>query len=210
MNERELFTAYGVDIAVLDFFGDAFQTVSNSSLFFRHSEVQGGSFPVLRFHLGLDTACWSYGQSNPALVSRLIICPSPLEAISWLSFHHKSCSDMDQLLFIATGDIPGQQCYDLVIQTYKRKNIALVMGADLLGRICDIRIVTRIMGIECRFRLTDNGQVLILYKGKQFLFEQDTISLNAFEKACGLRSGIRTYKPKKHASFFSLLSGLSS
>ena len=48
-------------------------------------------------------------------------------------------------------------------------------------------------------------QVQILCDNKLYGFEQDNLSLSAFEKAAGMRTGIRTCKPKEFDTYLDLL-----
>jgi hypothetical protein len=119
---------------------------------------------------------------------------SAMEALAFLSVHHHAYPDLRKLQFIAIGnyltglDVTGSK-------------ISLLFGGDVLGRLTDIKVSL----------LLRNKNVPIFYHGDEFFiingqqFEGERLSLNCFETALGIRSGIRTIKPRGFNTFLEQL-----
>ena len=135
---------------------------------------------------------WLAGKD---LSREVIITSTAMEAIAYLSVNLHRYRDLDGLSFIAIGNLahPGQLSW--IKANYPKRKFTLVFGKDLLGKLADIRIAAGLK--EKTIRLLHSGiRVQIMCDNKQYGFDQDNLSLNAFEKASGLRTGIRTCKPK--------------
>jgi hypothetical protein len=128
-----------------------------------------------------------------------------MEAICWLHLYYSKYNNFDHLCFLATGIVPDQSQLQGLKSTYPQKKIILVLGNDLLGRINDIKIAATIFQKRCLISLTDPEKVVLWYRKKTYQFFEEELTLNIFEKATGLRSGIRTYKPHAHISFLALM-----
>jgi hypothetical protein len=80
----------------------------------------------------------------------------------------------------------------------------LVFGNDLVGNITDIKLATGLKGLSFRL-LHARHQTIIMNIDKLEIFDDSQITLNVFEKAFGLRTGIRTRKPILHSSYLNQL-----
>lgn len=113
---------------------------------------------------------------------------SAMEAIAFLSLNHQRFPDLRSLRFVATGNFlakppifPFQKC-------------SLLFGNDLTGRLTDIRY-SLYLKHKIGTLAYQAGKVRFALSATTFMLAEYSVSLYAFEKAAGLRSGIRTYKP---------------
>lgn len=132
---------------------------------------------------------WTTGSAPLVFISF-----SAMEALAFLSVHHHAYPDFRQLQFIAIGNY----LTELVITGSK---ITLIFGSDILGRLTDIKVSL----------LLRKKNASIFYKGDEFFmingqtFKAERLSLNTFETALGIRSGIRTIKPRGFNTFLEQL-----
>lgn len=154
------------------------------------------------FHLVPVTSDLWMAGSYPA--TELIITPSAMEAIAYMTLNSWRHPEGSRLSFIAVGLRPQpEQLYWISRYCLKRK-ITLVLPDDLCGRIADIVIAAGIRGRPVRpvwkwpgVQLMLNNQVIELTAEK--------LSLNAFEKSASIRTGIRTRKPVRFNTFLDQL-----
>jgi len=134
----------------------------------------------------------------------VIITSTAMEAIAYLSLNLHRYRDMDALSFIAIGNLPHPGQLDWIRANYPKQKFTLVFGKDLLGKLADIRIAGGLRNKTIRL-LRSGTQIQIAYDNKQYGFDPESLSLSAFEKASGLRTGIRTSKPKDFDTYLTQL-----
>jgi hypothetical protein len=132
---------------------------------------------------------WVAGDGDLAFFSF-----SAMEAIAFLSCYAYAYPDFHQLRFIATGNYLGELAMS-------GRKITLLFGRDILGRLADIKLSAALRGKDAALAYCGEERFDI---GGHF-FAEGKISLNAFEKAAGIRSGIRTCKPKGFNTFLEQL-----
>jgi hypothetical protein len=178
-------TRLGISPEIQAFF-EPFFTVQSGFLTFPYGNKTELFAPA--FHLVPDADFpWTAGPANLSLARHVFICSSATEAIAFLACNRSKFNHLDNLFFIATGLLPKNNLPDL-----KGKQIALVNSNDLLGKLTDIKLA--------------HPNAKIFYKNpdvtiNDLRFHQKQISLNSYEKAAGLRSKVRTYKPAGHLSW---------
>ena len=154
------------------------------------------------FHLiPVSKSIWRAGQENPALVRKIFVCQSALDAICFLHLNFTVFPEPDRLLFIAVGLIPQDSHFKVLSDLSKGKQLCLVMGSGMLGHLADLKMAAGIKGRTCNIRYMEPEIIRVSYRDKVYEFSETKISLNAFEIASGLRSGMRTYKPKLYESY---------
>lgn len=132
---------------------------------------------------------WIAGKGTLVFISF-----SAMEAICFLTCYAHSFPDLNQLQFIAVGN----NWENLPSCSGK---VTLLFGQDILGRLTDIRISMALR----------NKQVSIQYCADDTfdidgqLFTESQMTLSCFEKKLGIRSGIRTVKPRNFNTFFEQL-----
>jgi hypothetical protein len=123
----------------------------------------------------------------------LFISFSAMEAIAFLSCYAYAYPDFRQLRFIAIGNY----LTELPVNAGK---ITLLFGRDILGRLTDIKAAMMIRSKPVALRYEDG-----LFDVNGHRFAEPKLSLNAFEKSAGIRSRIRTCKPKGFNTFLEQL-----
>jgi hypothetical protein len=154
------------------------------------------------FHIiPVSKSSWRAGQENPALIRKVFICHSAMEAICFLHLNFNAFPERDRLLFIAVGLIPQDSHFKTLRGLLKGKQLCLVMGSGIFGHLADLKMAAEIKGRTCSIQYIEPETIRINYRDNVYVFSETKISLNAFEIASGLRSGIRTYKPKLFESY---------
>lgn len=166
------------------FFEPYFKVLPDGSLSFPFgdaSEHFGPSFHVVPN----ATDPWIAG-SGPLL----FYSHSAMEAVAFLTLNTQRFPDFSLLRFAAIGNYLPQP------PRFAYQKCALLFGNNMLGKLWDIRAAVQLRGKQVsishsrnryRFNLPDRSIALL----------EDRLSLQSFERAAGLRSGIRTYKPAK-------------
>ncbi len=144
---------------------------------------------------------WIAGNTNYSQVRQVIICSSAMEAISWLNKNYHSFPITDNLLFLATG-AGVQTKHILWIKVHlPGKEFYMVFGRDMLGRIADVKTAAGLRGWPLEI-YHEGDNIVVSFRSRIFVFNQEKFSLNSFEKAAGYRFHITAYKPKGFDSFF--------
>ncbi|WDF55900.1 hypothetical protein [Mucilaginibacter sp. KACC 22063] len=183
-----LFAKLGVPKNVRLFFEPFYQLLPDGSLLFPFGE-EAEHFS-LSFHQVPSTVIpWNAGNGPHVFISH-----SAMECIAFLSCYSHAYPVFGQLQFIAIGN------YFNGLQVSSSK-VALLFGRDILGRLTDIKVSTSLR----------NRGAPIFYCGEELFdisgqtFNASELSLNAFETLLGVRSGIRTIKPRGFNTFLEQL-----
>ncbi|MDB5143357.1 MAG: hypothetical protein JWQ66_2070 [Mucilaginibacter sp.] len=144
---------------------------------------------------------WRAGNELAAL---LIIAPSAMELISFMSLNVRKFPDRENLLFIAMGNNCNTAKLQWIRSRYKKRKFILVYGNDLVGRLSDIKIATGLRGKSTMLSWSESF-VFCSIGNRNFKLEQDQISLAAFERQAGIRTLIRTAKPFPHNTYLEQL-----
>lgn len=116
---------------------------------------------------------------------------SAMEAISFLSCSAHSFPNLKLLQFIAVGN-HWENIPSITGKT------TLLFGKDILGRLTDVKVSAALRTKKIAIRYTGDEEFHI--DGHRF--SEGQLTLNAFEKTLGIRSGIRTVKPRSYNTFF--------
>ncbi|GAA4339626.1 hypothetical protein GCM10023149_50440 [Mucilaginibacter gynuensis] len=145
---------------------------------------------------------WTAGNHQSPEV---IITFSAMEAVAYLTLNCHLYSKPYNLLFIAIGNLPHSWQLEWIRLRYKNRKFTLVLGKDLLGRLCDVFIAARICNKVIKMTYTD-AMVKMSYRGNSHIFDPETITLGKVERVLGIRTRIRTKKPASANSFLEQLS----
>jgi hypothetical protein len=154
------------------------------------------------FHLVPSTADLWLAGNYPA--TELIITSSAMEAIAYMALNAWRHPANAILSFIAIGNLPHTRQLNWISAYCQKRKITLVFSNDLTGRLADIVVSAGIRGRAVR--ISWHADVVHLHLNSSvFALSPDTLSLNIFEKAAGIRSGIRTRKARLYNSFLDQL-----
>ncbi|MBD1385851.1 hypothetical protein IDJ75_11220 [Mucilaginibacter rigui] len=144
---------------------------------------------------------WMAG-SYPA--TELIITSSAMEAVAYMTLNAWRHPPNAVMSFIAIGNLPHPRQIQWISAYCQKRKITLVFSNDLPGKLTDIIVASGIRKKAVR-AAWQRGKVH-LHLGQLALgFLPEVVSLNAFEKAAGIRTGIRTRKPAGHNTFLDQL-----
>lgn len=183
-----LFNKLGVPKNVRLFFEPYYQVLPDGSVFFPFGD-EAEHFSVRYHYVPSTVVPWMAG-SGPLL----FISFSAMEALAFLSVHYHAYPDFKRLRFVAIGNY-------LTGLGVTGSKISLLFGNDILGRLTDIKVSL----------LLRNKDASLFYRGDECFeidrqqFEAERLTLNTFETACGVRSGIRTIKPRGFNTFLEQL-----
>lgn len=143
-------------------------------------------------------------RCSPDCVTDVIITHSAMEAIAYITLNRHLHSSLSNIAFIAIGNYPHALQTDWIRNTFKKRKITLVFSSCILGVLADIRLVAGLQLLPVKMQLA--GRCIKLQcKGITCFLEQDSISLHKFEKTFGIRSGMKTSKPKNYLTYLDQL-----
>ena len=140
----------------------------------------------------------------PDAVTDVVITHSAMEAIAFMTFNRHQFNAIEQVAFVAMGNFPHSLQTGWIRENFKRRKITLAFSNCILGVMADIKVMAGLRLLPVKLFL-DNQKISIECKGFKKSFEQKLLSLSLFEKAFGIRSGIRTIKPKNHLTYLDRL-----
>ncbi|WP_158829105.1 hypothetical protein [Mucilaginibacter lacusdianchii] len=143
-------------------------------------------------------------QAGDRYAREVIITSSAMEAVAWFALKKNAYQAGSGLALVSLGNLPSPEQLDWVRRTFPRRRITLVFGNHLLGALTDIRVAGWLQGKNLRLRW-QKEKVEISLGPRQTWLEEAHCSLHQVEKAFGLRSGIRTCKPRVHATYLAQL-----
>jgi len=144
---------------------------------------------------------WFAGTCN---ATHLIITYSVMEAMAFITFNRHRYPRMEQLAFIAIGNRLQSAQGDWIRQSFPGRKVILVFGKDLVGHITDIRLAAAIKNIP--IRILYKGEEIHIYRDRCLqVFDQEQLSLHAFQEAFGIRPRFRTGKPVRFLTFLDQL-----
>jgi hypothetical protein len=154
------------------------------------------------FHLVPTTQNLFVAGSRAA--KELIIASSVMEAMAFLTLMSHRYPNLYDLSVIAMGNLPYPDQLYWIKSRWQKRKITLVFGNDVLGRLTDIKVAAGIRNKLVRFSLQEN-RVAVTCNHIHYRFDPDMLTLNQFEKTAGIRTGIRTAKPKKFDTYLDQL-----
>ncbi len=140
---------------------------------------------------------------------QVIITFSAMEAIALLTLNQSTYQNFDDLLFIATGIRIGNEQMNWIRLNLKGREFTLAFGSELIGRITDIKVAAAIRNKTAKLSF-QKGIVTAWLNEKKAVFEEEKLSLYAFENALNVRTKIRTCKPLNQLTFLDELKYESS
>lgn len=144
---------------------------------------------------------WLAGRHS---ATHVIITHSAMEAMAFITLNRHRYPRLEQLAFVAIGNRWCPEQGHWIRQNFKKRKFTLVFGKDLIGHITDIKLTAGIKNLTVRISYSENG--ILIWRGKQLhIFDQEQLSLHAFQEAFGIRPRFRTGKPVKSLTFLEQL-----
>ena len=191
---NELLTRLGVPMDIQAFFNTTADLVFHYGDTYEHYGED--------FHKIPTTAnLWMAGED---CASQVIITYCAMEAIAFITINRQRYPNLGELAFIAIGNKLQEEQANWIRQKFRKRKLTLVFGNDILGHMTDIKLAAGLKGITISL-FHNNYRVAISYKELAYDFDEEKISLNAFQSAFGIRSRIRTRKPNAALTFLNQL-----
>jgi hypothetical protein len=154
------------------------------------------------FHIVPSTQnLWFAGTQN---ATHLIITYSVMEAMAFVTFNRHRFPRLEQLAFIAIGNKLHAEQGDWIRQNFPGRKVVLVFGKDLVGHITDIKLAAVMKNMPVRILYQDN-EIHIYCNNSLQVFDQERVSLHAFQEAFAIRPRFRTGKPVNSLTFLDQL-----
>lgn len=137
-------------------------------------------------------------------VTEIVITHSAMEGLAYITLNRHLHKGLENMAFVAIGNYPHTLQMGWLRENFRKRKFTLVFSNCILGTLADIRVVTGLRKLPVRMHLQQNSIGLVC-KGCYRVIEQSSLSLYVFEKTFGIRSGIKTSKPKNHLTYLDQL-----
>jgi hypothetical protein len=136
--------------------------------------------------------------------TEVIITSNAMEAIAFITANCHRYQSIECLSFAAVGNLPHFSQLRWLKANFKKRKFTLVFGKDILAVLAEIKIAAGLHNKRVAFALSGPAILATLDK-RCYEFEQESLSLNVFEKTCGIRTGVRTSKSLNHDTYLDQL-----
>lgn len=144
---------------------------------------------------------WVAGSRN---ATHVVIAYSVMEAMAFITLNRYRYPRLELLTFVAIGNRLYTEQADWIRENFPGRKFTLVFGKDLIGRITDIKLTASIKNIA--IRVFHSGNEIIIYRGSLLnVFQQEHLTLHAFQEAFDIRPRFRTSKPVRSLTFLDQL-----
>ncbi len=138
---------------------------------------------------------WLVSESLPVSVTHLFVGHSASDLACFCHYHPNWINLHCLSAFASLGLLPTKQQFTSLKTLFPNAKIHTVFDAGISGCVVDCKLATWQLGKNARFRLADD-HAEFYYNKKKYRIPVNIFSLSRFEKLSGIRSGIRTHKPK--------------
>lgn len=143
----------------------------------------------------VPTGMWLVYEGLPAQVRHLFLSHTAIDILCFCQQRPDWVKIPDNVAFASLGLLASADQVSFLKQHFVNAKMHTLFDAELTGRVTDCKIALWRSGKEAFFRVIDDV-IQINYRKRIFNIPAISFSLNRFEKAVGLRSGVRTHKPK--------------
>lgn len=163
-------------------------TLENQVLAQEHWNENGVRIPVCK-------GMWLVTDGLPVSVTHLFMGHSASDLLCFCHYHPNWVNLSCLSAFASLGLLPTKEQFNWLKTLFPNAKIHTVFDTGISGRVADCKVATWQLGKNARFRLADDhGE--FYYNKKKYRIPVNIFSLSRFEKLSGIRSGIRTHKPK--------------
>lgn len=150
---------------------------------------------------------WLVTNCLPVSVTNLFIGHSASDILCFCHYYPNWVNHPCLSAFASLGLLPTKEQFTWLKTLFPNAKIHTVFDGGISGRVADCKVAAWKFGKNTRFKLAFD-QLEFYYKRKLCRIPVGIFSLNRFERLSGIRSGIRTHKPKApfetfHQSFTS-------
>lgn len=175
-----------------------------------NTEINSEYWCCSRSSIPSTAGIWLAADGFPAQVRHLFLAHSVSELICFCQCYSNWLDNPEAVAFAALGLLPSFQQLNFLSIQFPNAKVHTVFDTGVTGKVMDCKVALWLGKTDASFEVRDE-QVKFNYREKSFIIAECIFSLNRFEKTTGLRSAIRTHKPK--SGFVShqelLISGLN-
>jgi len=188
----------GLNPAVQAFFLD-WITVKNGVLLFFYQDKRGSLAteywaPVLH-KVPVSSGVWLVHQGFAVQVRHLFIGGSAADILCFCQFNPDWLNNDGTVAFAALGLLPSAAQIGFLKGRFPNAKVHTLFESGLTGKVTDCKIALWQKGKDASFRVIDD-LVQVTYRNRRYKIPVAVFSLNRFETTIGIRSKIRTHKPK--------------
>lgn len=138
---------------------------------------------------------WIASRSPHKLTGELFIGYSARELLCFCHFHSSYLQGTLPIAFAALGLVPRKTQIDFLGKQFPNARVHTIFEAGPLGAVADCSVALWMQGSEAMFIL-EGYDIRSTYRGKTEALEVRSMSLNRFKLKHGIKSPVRTHKPK--------------
>lgn len=183
---------------VLDFF-QKHLTIRNGDFLFSFQEVkenvQKECWSADLHLVPVSTGIWLSHHGFSVQIRHLFLSHSVADILCFCHHFPSWLKISGNVAFAALGLIASNSQVNLLKNQFVNAKVHTLFDAGITGRVSDCKTALWIKGTDATF-FADDEFVHISHHRNKFVIPVEAFSLNRFEKTVGIRSGIRTHKPK--------------
>lgn len=160
-----------------------------------NTEINSEYWCCSRSSIPSTAGIWLAADGFPAQVRHLFFAHSVSELICFCQCYSNWLDKPEVVAFAALGLLPSFQQLNFLRIQFPNAKVHTVFEAGIIGKVMDCKVALWLEKKDAAFEVRDE-QVRFNYRDKSFNIAECLFSLNRFEKTTGLRSAIRTHKPK--------------
>jgi len=183
---------------VLDFF-QRHLTIRNGDFLFSYQEgkenAQTECWSADLHLVPASTGIWLAYEGFPVQIRHLFLAHSAADILCFCHHFQSWLKISDNVAFAALGLVASNFQINLLKIQFVNAKVHTLFDAGITGRVSDCKVAFWLKGTKATF-ITDGELIHISHYRNRFTIPVEAFSLNRFEKTVGIRSGIRTHKPK--------------
>jgi len=183
---------------VLDFF-QRYLIIRNRDFLFSYQEgkenAQTECWSAGLHLVPVSTGIWLAYEGFPVQIRHLFLAHSVADILCFCHHFQSWLKISDNVAFAALGLIASNSQISFLKHQFFNAKVHTLFDAGITGRVSDCKVALWIKGTDATF-IADDDFIHIDHRRNRFVIPIEAFSLNRFEKTVGIRSGIRTHKPK--------------
>lgn len=174
-------------------------TVQDGAFLFTYQDNQGDAaiefWSNKKCLVPVSTGMWLVYEGLPAQVRHLFLSNSATDILCFCQQRPEWLKIPGSVAFASLGLLASEDQISFLKLHFVNAKVHTVFDAELTGRVTDCKVALWKSGKDAFFKVTED-LIQITYRKRKFNIPATSFSLNHFEKVAGIRSGIRTHKPK--------------
>ncbi len=174
-------------------------TVKNGVLLFFYQDQHGNlatEYWAPKLHLvPVSSGIWLVHEGFAVQVRHLFLGGSAADILCFCQLNPNWLNDVGTVAFAALGLLPNVDQIGFLKGRFPNAKVHTLFESGITGKVTDCKVALWQKGKDASFRVIDD-LVQITYRNRRYKISVAVFSLNRFETTMGIRSKIRTHKPK--------------